>query len=324
MLRRIRKLRWLVVLGAFALLACAALSILYYQANREAEILAELSTYDSVVVVQAAVGPGWMRRMAIALGSTALDRPHTVGINDREVSGRLASLLSQLPSVKSFTFEDCTLAPLETARPMQINFEELSLTDCRGVNHWLPLLPPGRSLELLSLAGSDADESSIERVLKSVAALRHLNLDKCSISNGTLAALKNTAALEALWIGETNLTEQGFRQLKQFRSLKDFSAAHTAFKDDDLRYAAAFPLECLALDGTAISDLGAKRIGQMQTLRLLYLTDTKITDAGLMEFRGLRRLEILHVGGSQVTAKGCENLKRQLPHAAIDCRRRSP
>jgi hypothetical protein len=69
----------------------------------------------------------------------------------------------------------------------------------------------------------------------------------------------------------------------------------------------------LGLEGTQITNVSMKQLGQLVSLHTLSLTGTKISDVGLEQLKGLDNLEVLVLSRTQITNDGLAAL-RAMPH----------
>lgn len=75
-------------------------------------------------------------------------------------------------------------------------------------------------------------------------------------------------------------------------------------------------VQSLLLD-TGITDRGAEEIGDLMTLRELWLRGPQITDAGLKHLKRLKNLQSLRLSETKVSEEGIRDLKRALPYCKI-------
>jgi hypothetical protein len=129
------------------------------------------------------------------------------------------------------------------------------------------------------------------------------------ITDGGLSNLVGKQGLKQLNLSRTNITGEGlanFKGLPQLKQLTLHDCKH--FSDAGIASLAGLPaLEELFMKATPLSEGGARRLGQIHTLRRLslgaqYAPDTppsagQLTDAGMAALGGLTTLETLDLAG---------------------------
>ena len=65
------------------------------------------------------------------------------------------------------------------------------------------------------------------------------------------------------------------------------------------------------------TDATLSHLGDLTSLKSLWLDGTQVTDTGLAHLTGLARLQELDLSGTQVTDAGCDRLQQALPNCAI-------
>jgi len=87
--------------------------------------------------------------------------------------------------------------------------------------------------------------------------------------------------------------------------------AYSDVTDDDLSVIAALgDVKTFWLDGTSISDEGARHLAKQKNIERLFLSGTKIGDDGLKYLRSLTQLKGVTLDDTRITDKGLANLSR--------------
>jgi hypothetical protein len=83
-------------------------------------------------------------------------------------------------------------------------------------------------------------------------------------------------------------------------------------------YVVAFrQLAGLSLAGTAVTDAGLRRLGELTELETLVLDGTQVTDACLPHLSGLSKLRHLDLRGTRISADGIAKIQLALPDAEV-------
>ena len=100
-----------------------------------------------------------------------------------------------------------------------------------------------------------------------------------------LSKVSQLPKLGELWMGSSDITDNGLRHLTRCSQLRKFSAA-----------------------STDITDRGLIFLGKLKSLRYLDLANTQLTNDGLEHLKTLRNLEELYLWGEQITDEGMLHL----------------
>jgi len=154
---------------------------------------------------------------------------------------------------------------------------------------WLPLL-----LYADFLGSSIGDEGL--KALAGCAKLRSLRIasTNCTATDAGLAALAASGLTSLNVDGCPKFSDAGFWSLRGMKSLKDLTAARTAFGDE-----------------------AAAAISKLTALETLDLSSTALTDAGIVKLSTLTKLKTLTVRGSKVSAAGVDAVKKALPKCLV-------
>lgn len=116
-----------------------------------------------------------------------------------------------------------------------------------------------------------------------------------SVTDETIAPLKNVASLIEARLGGTQVTDAGLAALG--------SLPH---------------LQVLGLELTGVTDAGIARLAGLSNLVSLNLYGTAVSDAGLTHLRGMKHLRNLYLWQSKVTPEGVARLQEALPGLNIN------
>lgn len=107
-----------------------------------------------------------------------------------------------------------------------------------------------------------------------------------SVTDATIAPLKDIATLTDLNLGSTQITDAGLTYLKGLVNLSRLHLENTKITDAGLAQLKGLTkLTYLNLFGTAVSDKGLESLQGMSELRHLYVWQTKVTDAGVAKLK---------------------------------------
>lgn len=116
-----------------------------------------------------------------------------------------------------------------------------------------------------------------------------------SITDATIAPIKDVASLIELRLGGTKITDASLALIK------------------------ALPhLQVLGLELTGVTDEGVSHLAGLQNLTSLNLYGTPVTDAALPHLQGMKHLRNLYLWQTKVTAEGTAKLQASLPGLNIN------
>jgi hypothetical protein len=131
-------------------------------------------------------------------------------------------------------------------------------------------------------------------------------------------ALKGLEHLEALWLGETEVSDSGLRHLRKHPTLQVLDLSGTKVTDacaDELKHLPN--LNALYLADTAITDKCLAELSMLPKLKTMSFANTAVTDAGLEHLAKRKTLEFVLLNGTRVTAKGLAKLRNKFPEATL-------
>jgi len=142
-----------------------------------------------------------------------------------------------------------------------------------------------------------------------------------NFTDESMALVKGLPNLERLFLGDTQITDNGLRHLAGMSALKTVvlfgERPNPNITNAGLEHLKGLTnLEILNLYGTRVTDEGLRHLQNMQRLRALILSP-QITDAGLEHLEGLAGLRTLEITGTQITDAGVERLEQALPNCEI-------
>ena len=127
------------------------------------------------------------------------------------------------------------------------------------------------------------------------------------VENDDLAAVKASRSLPKLFLGRTQVTQDGLMQLAEapVESLTWLDVSHCQTGDNGLLWIdRCRNLRQLSVEDTAITDATLARLPGLTQLEELDLSGTKISDAGLQHLTSLTQLRSLWLSRTSVTEEG--------------------
>jgi Planctomycete cytochrome C len=118
----------------------------------------------------------------------------------------------------------------------------------------------------------------------------NLRLAGASVTDATIAPLKDIKSLVEVNLATTKVTDAGLAPLEKLTYLQN-----------------------LQLQLTGVTDAGLAHVEKLENLMVLNLYGTAVTDAGLEHLKGLKHLRSLYLWQSKVTAEGAKKLQDALP-----------
>lgn len=107
-----------------------------------------------------------------------------------------------------------------------------------------------------------------------------------SVTDATIAPLKDIATLADLNLAGTKITDAGLAHLKDLKNLSVLHLEETKITDSGLANLKGLEnLAYLNLYATGVSDAGLENLKGLKNLRRLYLWQTKVTDAGVKKLQ---------------------------------------
>lgn len=165
-------------------------------------------------------------------------------------------------------------------------------------------------IEALDLKGSAITDKGLAFLSKSKSPIKHLNLDELNFVTSDGMRYLTGFPLEWLNIQQTDVKDEGIRELGKIKTLTDLELARVDFGLDGLKALATLP-KLDTLDVTLIPSMNEewlKVLGQMHNLVTLDLEDNSVGD-GLAYLGGLQKLKDL----SLCEARGNPGFLTKLP-----------
>ncbi len=122
-----------------------------------------------------------------------------------------------------------------------------------------------------------------------------LDLDSPAVTNEVMPFLKGLPGLQFLHFSNTNLSVEGFAELRQLSKLKFLT------------------LNCSGVDDEVLA-----HVGTLDKLEELWISNAEITDVGLTHLQGLPALRRLSIMDCNVSAEAIARLQTALPECEID------
>lgn len=137
-----------------------------------------------------------------------------------------------------------------------------------------------------------------------------LNFSDSAITDDDLNPAVRLQRLRALFLNDTDITDQGVRHLTSCALLRGVGLSGTHVTDNVVSILREFPkLYSLVLSFTQLSDQGMKAIAEIHTLRRVWVDYTSVSSDGLMGINKLKDLSLLSLRRTQVTDEGLESLQ---------------
>lgn len=186
-----------------------------------------------------------------------------------------------------------------------------SLGEAQGDVH----VPAGKRLRLSLNKTAWRDLSWLSKLRPDdlyMLLLPALSSDPVKPSDGCMPHIARLAGLRSLNLGQTDVTDKGFRYIKNLKSL-EYLDIPPRLTDRGMAYLAELTtLKGLYLGGVLISqvtDAGLRHLSKLTSLEELYIRGERMGDAGLAHLRDLPRLEYLCLFGSHFTDRGMVHVK---------------
>lgn len=194
---------------------------------------------------------------------------------------------------------------------------------------------------------SDGDPSAAMPALAGLTELRSLDLSGARVSDEDLAPLAELTSLEALFLRNTPIGDDGLKHLAALEELRRLDLSGTRVTDSGMRvicrlsrlerlwledtqlrgdwlvHARSLPrLELLALSRSAIVEKNLVQLANLPSLSTLRLEDTAVTDAGLAHLAPLTHLNgSLYLAGCPISDDGLDHLALLTRLKLLDLRR---
>lgn len=257
-----------------------------------------------------------------------------IKFNGQMVTDTGTDYLSTLPNLKALNLGDVSVTDATLERLKHPNLQELVVGEVPlrniddNVHSVFKITDKGLSrlsrflyLQKLSIRATEISDASLIEISK-IKNLQYLDLGNTAITKNGLKFLKDTR-LQTLRIDHTTISGDGIKLLAALRSLQDLSLANTPVTDIDLGALRSLSsLTALDLSHTGITHLGLKELTTFPSLKTLNINHTKINQEGLVVLGGIRLLENLSLSNTGISG-GIDALKplkslRTLEAAALN------
>lgn len=129
-------------------------------------------------------------------------------------------------------------------------------------------------------------------------------------TDSDIANVAGFSRLESLWLGSSQVGDEGLVHLKNLRELRSLSLVLTKVKGDGLAHLKGLhKLENLDLHGCPLQNDALKHVGELKGLQSLNLNSTKVTDGAMKHLQGAKNLVGLYLYGTKVTDEGLAHLQ---------------
>lgn len=165
------------------------------------------------------------------------------------------------------------------------------------------------TLETLSLDGTSVTNIGLAD-LASLPKLAELDLGSLKgVTDDGLATLKK-APLTKLVLQGTGVTDAGLVHVKEMAKLKTLNLGWLPVDAGLSNLAGLKGLEELNLFHAKTTDVGAKAVGALTSLKRLFAWNTDLTDKGVAELVGLKALETLYLEGTKATDAAMDSVAK--------------
>jgi internalin A len=135
-----------------------------------------------------------------------------------------------------------------------------------------------KKLEYLSLERTKVTAAGLNAV--SALPIRHLSMEGCVLSQDHFKAFGKMAALEVLWLSETEMEPDWLKHIAKLPKLRELNLRQAAFDNSAASHVAKMPsLRTLTLNGTDLGDKGFQEVLKLPKLELLWVDRTKVSKA---------------------------------------------
>jgi hypothetical protein len=167
--------------------------------------------------------------------------------------------------------------------------------------------------------GKAFTDDNLPIYLNNLPDIQAVYIEEVNLSENGLGHLKHLTSLELLNIRESKISDAGLMAISEFPHLTTLVLSYNAITDDGVKALSRMKgLRKLELERTKITDVGLSHLQNLTNLEELFLDETSVTDAGLRPLKVLCNLKILSVRNTQVTDKGIKELQQALPDCFID------
>ncbi len=198
----------------------------------------------------------------------------------------------QVVELQGAIVSDDTAKALAAATTItELRLSEGGLTD-DGVKQLAALT----KLQSLTLTQNAKMKGTTIPAIVTAKDLNNLTVSNCPLGDLTgWAALKKLPKLTTLSLGQTELTDAGFKELGQITQLTS-----------------------LSLDGSPITETGLAELTRLKALRSLKIMDSKIPEKALAVLSGMKQLTYLGLSEKHIGKAEADALKKALPNCDVE------
>lgn len=244
----------------------------------------------------AAIGDDWISRLG--------------GTMQKNARGEVVAL-----SFRSTWIDDADLKPIAAMNALR----SLDLSHTRITDIGFQQLKTVASVEDVNLYYAEQIGDGALVVMKNWKKLKRLNLRGTKVTDLGVAQLVGHPSLEAIDVGFSLFTDNGFEPMTSIPNLKEIAVGGNKLTDVGVNMLRLLPsLTLVDLSGAqrtdsglwsaTITDRGLDTLGQLKNLRVLNLRASKITDAGMDKLAGLAVLTEANFGQTNLSAAGLQPL----------------
>lgn len=176
------------------------------------------------------------------------------------------------------------------------------------------------TLEAINVDGERLGPFLLDQ-LRIMPRLKNLSLVDTDLTDDGLKDLEGLSSLLVLNLARTRIGDDGLQHLRGLPNLRRIDLSDTLVTGQGLRHLSDLAgLQDLTLSRTHVCDAGLIELNRCRGLRQLDLTGTEITDAGLEHLQGLTSLMELWLGDTKTTPVGRAQLRQALPECRVEPR----
>lgn len=179
---------------------------------------------------------------------------------------------------------------------------------------WFAHLP---NLTIVQLGGTAITDDGLA-ALKDKASVEMLYLDRCDITDKGLEHLSGLTNLQVLVMENTLVTGEGLEKLTPLTELRTLNLARCSLTDEQLKSLTKLTnLEVVTLIRTGLKGDGLAHLRPLEKLRVLNISYNPMSEESLTHLYGAPTLKMLYVRGIRTTEDSIRALKDTLVSCAV-------
>ncbi|MCC7528507.1 MAG: protein kinase [Candidatus Melainabacteria bacterium] len=235
---------------------------------------------------------------------------------DKTVVGRL----THTDNLQELVFTAATVNLPKVYLPYfsALKVEKMVLSEAKFDDNFLEAVSRIKTLRHLELDKVSLTEGKME-VLCQCAGLRDLSLVDSIHSDKALKPLYRLSELHRIDLSECDISDSAMDSVSQCKALNEIRLVNVPIGTKGLRQLASIgQLDRLNLSGSKVTDSDIEILAQIPRLTFLSLNGTNISNAALPKLERFTNLKNLELGGClRLSAKAIAHLKAKLPSCAV-------